>query len=333
MMGKGSRLSKSIALDLGSSNLYWCDAQSEEVVAEANIALVDDKKRRVVEVGDAAASALGRAEGHHHVVRPIRNGRIEDVSMAERYFSMIFSKIGFGRLRKPDLAVVAPIFCTEAEKRVLAAAMMKAGAGSVIFVDALVAAAVGALLDFQGPRGSMVASVGAQTTFAGVMGLGESLTSSWELVGGDTVSNAISSYLRSSYNIVLVDSDLEELKLSLLDLSNPHMELSARVVGRDAETGGEAEAMISAREIYDASAESAKLIVETILSALTTAPPEISNDLVETGLTLVGRASLTTGLDVVVGQACAIPVVRSVVVETASVIGAARILNQVSLGD
>lgn len=332
-MGKGSRLSKSIALDLGSSNLYWCDAQSEEVVAEANIALVDDKKRRVVEVGDAAASALGRAEGHHHVVRPIRNGRIEDVSMAERYFSMIFSKIGFGRLRKPDLAVVAPIFCTEAEKRVLAAAMMKAGAGSVIFVDALVAAAVGALLDFQGPRGSMVASVGAQTTFAGVMGLGESLTSSWELVGGDTVSNAISSYLRSSYNIVLVDSDLEELKLSLLDLSNPHMELSARVVGRDAETGGEAEAMISAREIYDASAESAKLIVETILSALTTAPPEISNDLVETGLTLVGRASLTTGLDVVVGQACAIPVVRSVVVETASVIGAARILNQVSLGD
>ena len=332
-MGKGSRLSKSIALDLGSSNLYWCDAQSEEVVAEANIALVDDKKRRIVEVGDAAASALGRAEGHHHVVRPIRNGRIEDVSMAERYFSMIFSKIGFGRLRKPDLAVVAPIFCTEAEKRVLAAAMMKAGAGSVIFVDALVAAAVGALLDFQGPRGSMVASVGAQTTFAGVMGLGESLTSSWELVGGDTVSNAISSYLRSSYNIVLVDSDLEELKLSLLDLSNPHMELSARVVGRDAETGGEAEAMISAREIYDASAESAKLIVETILSALTTAPPEISNDLVETGLTLVGRASLTTGLDVVVGQACAIPVVRSVVVETASVIGAARILNQVSLGD
>jgi actin-like ATPase involved in cell morphogenesis len=91
--------------------------------------------------------------------------------------------------------------------------------------------------------------------------------------------------------------------------------------------------MISAREIYDASAESAKLIVETILSALTTAPPEISNDLVETGLTLVGRASLTTGLDVVVGQACEIPVVRSVVVETASVIGAARILNQVSLGD
>ena len=332
-MGKGSRLSKSIALDLGSSNLYWCDAQSEEVVAEANIALVDDKKRRVVEVGDAAASAVGRAEGHHHVVRPIRNGRIEDVSMAERYFSMIFSKIGFGRLRKPDLAVVAPIFCTEAEKRVLAAAMMKAGAGSVIFVDALVAAAVGALLDFQGPRGSMVASVGAQTTFAGVMGLGESLTSSWELVGGDTVSNAISSYLRSSYNIVLVDSDLEELKLSLLDLANPHMELSARVVGRDAETGGEAEAMISAREIYDASAESAKLIVETILSALTTAPPEISNDLVETGLTLVGRASLTSGLDVVVGQACAIPVFRSVVVETASVIGAARILNQVSLGD
>ncbi|MDA8116539.1 MAG: rod shape-determining protein [Actinomycetota bacterium] len=332
-MGKGSRLSKSIALDLGSSNLYWCDAQSEEVVAEANIALVDDKKRRIVEVGDAAASALGRAEGHHHVVRPIRNGRIEDVSMAERYFSMIFSKMGFGRLRKPDLAVVAPIFCTAAEKRVLASAMMKAGAGSVIFVDALVAAAVGALLDFQGPRGSMVASVGAQTTFAGVMGLGESLTSSWELVGGDTVSNSISTYLRSSYNIVLVDSDLEELKLSLLDLSDPHLELSARVVGRDAETGGEAEATISAREIYDASAESAKLIVETILSALTTAPPEISNDLVETGLTLVGRASLTTGLDVVVGQACAIPVARSVVVETASVIGAARILNQVPAGN
>ena len=332
-MGKGSRLSKSVALDLGRSNLYWCDAQSEEVVAEANIALVDDKKRRIVEVGDSAASAVGRAEGHHHVVRPIRNGRVEDVSMAERYFSMIFSKMGFGRFRKPDLGVVAPIFCTAAEKRVLASAMMKAGAGSVIFVDALVAAAVGALLDFQGPRGSMVASVGAQTTFAGVMSLGESLTSSWELVGGDTVSNAISAYLRANYNIVLVDSDLEELKLSLLDLSDPHLELSARVVGRDAETGGEAEATISAREIYDASAESAKLIVETILSALTAAPPEISNDLVETGLTLVGRASLTSGLDVVVRDACAIPVTRSVVVETASVIGAARILNQVPVGD
>ena len=329
-MVKGSRLSKSVALDLGSSTIYWCDPDTEEVGAEPNLALVDQKKGRVIEVGETAASALGRAEGNHEVLHPFRNGRMADVAIAERYFRILFRKLGFGRFSKPTIAVATPVFFTAAEKRVLASTMSRAGASSVVFVDSLVAAAVGSSLDIQGPYGAMVASIGAQTTFAGVMALGDALTSSWELVGGDSIATAISAYLRSAYNLVMIEADVEELKLSLLDLANPHLDLSARVMGRNSETGGELEATISAREIYDAASETAKMILETIVSALTAAPAEISNDLVSSGITLVGRASLTKGLDQILEDACSIPVQHSMIVERAVVIGTARVLGQVS---
>ena len=301
-------------------------------MAEPNLALVDTKRSRLLEVGDAAAAAAGKAEGHLEIVRPIRNGRLVDVAIAERYFRQIFKKMGFGRLGKPAVALATPPHCTAAEKKVLASTLSKAGASSVIFVDALLAAAIGAQLDIQGPRGSMVASVGAQTTFAGVLALGEALTVTWELTGGASISSAIADYLRSQYNFIILDQDLEELKLSLLDLSNPDVDLSARVLGRDAETGGEAEVTIRAREVYDASLEPAKLIVDTIVAALVKAPAEIAKDLVETGLTLVGRASLTTGLDAVLEQSCSIPVTHSTIVETAAVVGTARLLGQVPIG-
>ena len=262
-------------------------------------------------------------------MRPFRNGRMVDVAIAERFFKILFAKMGFGRFSKPVIGLATPIFATGAEKRVLASTMTNAGASGVIFIDALVAVSVGASLDIQGPHGVMIASVGAQTTFAGVMSLGEALASSWEMVGGDTISGAIAAYLRSAYNLVMVDADVEELKLSLLDLNNPHFDLSARVVGRNAETGQELEATISAAEIYDAAAESAKLIVDTVVSALTAAPAEICNDLVESGITLVGRASLTRGLVEVLHRACEIPVIRSMIVERAGVIGTARVLSQV----
>ena len=292
---------------------------------------MDQKKGRVIEVGETAASALGRAEGNHEVIRPFRNGRMADVAIAERYFRILFRKMGFGKFSKPSIGVSTPLFFTAAEKRVVASTMTRAGASSVVFVDSLVAAAVGSSMDIQGPYGAMVASIGAQTTFAGVMALGEALTSSWELVGGDSIDVAISNYLRSAYNLVMVDEDVEELKLSLLDLANPHLDLSARVVGRNSETGGELEATITAAEIYDAASETAKLMLETIVSALTAAPAEISNDLVGSGLTLVGRASLTKGLDQILQAACAIPVRRSIIVERAVVLGTARVLGQISV--
>ncbi len=326
----GKRLSRAVALDLGSSSITWCNLSTDEVVEESNFALIDEKKGRVVEIGESAASAQGRVQGNLRVVRPFRNGRLVDLEIAERFFRTLFAKMGFGRFSKPIVGISTPPFFTAAEKRVLASTMSRAGASRVVFIDAIVAGAVGAMLDIQGPTGVMVASFGAQTTFSGILSLGESLTSNWELVGGDTISGAIATHLRSQYNLVMADPDVEELKLSLLDLSTTSFDLSAKVVGRNVESGDEQEETVSSAEVFDASSDTVKLMVDTVIATLTSAPAEISNDLSRAGIVLIGRTSLTRGIDDLLAQLTSLPVVRSDIVERALVLGTARILGQVS---
>lgn len=327
---KGERLSRAIALDLGSSSITWCDPATDEVIEEANFALIDDKKGRVVEIGEAAASAQGRAQGNFRVVKPFRNGRLVDLDISERYFKTLFHKMGFGRFTRPIVGLATPPFFTAAEKRVLASTMSKAGAAKVVFIDAIVAGAVGAMLDIQGPTGVMVASFGAQTTFSGILSLGEAFISRSALVGGDSISAALVAHLRGNYNMIMGDLDVEELKLSLLDLSSETFDLSAKVIGRNIDSGAEQEETITSAEVFDASAETVKLMIDTVVATLTSAPAEISNDLADAGIVLIGRASLTRGIDTLLSKVCSLPVLRSEIVERALVLGTARILGQVS---
>lgn len=327
---KARRLSRAVALDLGSSSITWCNLATDEVTVEANFALIDEKKGKIIEIGEAAASAQGHVQGHARLVRPFRNGRLVDIDISERYFRALFSKMGFGRFSKPIVGVAAPPFFTAAEKRVIASTMSKAGASKVVFIDAIVAGAVGAMLDIQGPTGVMIASFGAQTTFSGILSLGEPLTSKWKLVGGDTISGAITDYLRTRYNLIMAEADVEELKISLLDLSSSTFDLSANIVGRNVDTGEEQHEVITSMEVFDAASDAVKLMVDTVISTLTSAPAEISNDLTDAGIVLIGRASLTRGIDDVLSKQSSLSVVRSDIVERALVLGTAQILGQVS---
>ncbi|KJF16002.1 rod shape-determining protein [Acidithrix ferrooxidans] len=326
---RGSRLSRAVALDLGSSTISWCDTSTDEVVSEPNLIIFDQKKGKIVEIGEAAASMQGRVEGNLRVSRPVRNGRIEDVSLAEQYFKAILRRVGQRHFSKPTIGLCAPIFMTGAEKRVIAAAMSKAGASNVIFIDSLVSAGVGANLEMQGPVGTMVASVGAQTTFAGILSLGDVVESRSELVGGDSISEDIAQFLRNRYNVTMLSTDIEELKVSLLDVAANGSALIAKIIGRDVDSGEEITVQMGGEELVDAVDSTISAICDVVLATLKEAPAEIAKDLALTGIALVGGSSQIKGLESRLEALAGVPVRHASVVERAVVVGAARILGQV----
>ncbi len=281
-----------------------------------------------MDVGTSASSLEGRAEGNLIVMRPIRGGRLDDVRLAERYFRAVIKRMA-SRRGKPHIGLATPSFLTTAEKRVMASALSKAGAASVIFVDSTVAAAVGAGADIQGPDGVMVASIGAQTTFAGILALGDSIEVQNDFVGGDSLNEAISRYLRDVHQLVMLDTDIEELKVALIDLTHGAEAVVATLKGRHVETGLDHEVEVDSTELTGAVRSVIGSICDVVLNTLKQAPAEISNDLSKQGIHLVGRASLLRGLDDLIESMVRIPAHHPPVVERAVVLGAAKILGQV----
>lgn len=326
---KGSRLSRYVSLDLGSSSISWCDLATDEVISEPNLIVVDQKRWKVMDVGSSAANMEGHAEGNLIVMRPIRGGRLDDVRLAERYFRAVIKRMASSRRGRPNIALATPSFLTTAEKRVMASALSKAGAASVIFVDATVAAAVGAGADIQGPDGVMVASIGAQTTFAGILALGDSIEMQNGFVGGESLNEAISRYLRDAYQLIMLESDIEELKIALVDLTDGATSVAATLKGRHVETGADHTVEVDSAELTSSVRSAVGSICDVVLNTLKQAPAEISHDLSTQGLHLVGRASLLRGLDELIESLIQIPAHHPPVVERAVVLGAAKILGQV----
>jgi rod shape-determining protein MreB len=80
------------------------------------------------------------------------------------------------------------------------------------------------------------------------------------------------------------------------------------VIGRELATGNTVEVKIAEDEIRQAIAEPVRQIVDGARRTLGEAPPELTHDVLETGMFLTGGGSLLKGLDQLLAQECEVPV-------------------------
>ena len=309
-------MSADMAIDLGTANTLVYVKGRGIVLAEPSVVAIAEwrGKKQVVAVGEDAKLMLGRTPGNIVASRPLRDGVIADFEVAEEMIKHFIRKVHNRRgFASPLIIVCVPSGSTAVERCAIQESAESAGARKVQLIEEPMAAAIGAGLPVTEPSGSMVVDIGGGTTEVAVISLGGIVYARSVRVGGDKMDEAIISYIRRSFNLLIGESSAERIKMSIGAARVPDDENDEgpmqEVRGRDLMNGVPREVLVSQRQIAEALFEPVAAIVEAVKVALENTPPELAADIVDRGIVLTGGGAMLYRLNEVLRDATGLSVV------------------------
>jgi rod shape-determining protein MreB and related proteins len=287
-----------IAIDLGTANTLIEVRGAGLVVNEPSVVAVDRETGNVRAIGLEAKRMLGRTPESIIAVRPMRDGVIADVDMADLMLRHFLERVlprGFFRT-KPHVVIGVPSGITEMEKRAVRAAVLAAGARAVHLISEPMAAAIGVGLPVTSPSGSMVVNVGGGTSEIGVIALSGIVADASIRIAGNEMDEAIMAYLRKSRNLLIGEATAEGVKIQIGSAYPLDEERSMDVTGRDLVTGIPKSVRVESTEIRDCIQEPVQAIVAAVRRALEVTPPELASDIIDAGIVMTGGGAQLRGL-------------------------------------
>jgi rod shape-determining protein MreB len=300
--------SKQIGVDLGTVNvLVWTKGKGI-VLFEPSVVALSTHDNRIVALGREAQAMLGRTPESIEVLSPLRDGVIADYIVTELMLHYFISGIvGRVRLFKPEIMIGVPIGVTTVEKRAVHDAAIQAGAKVAHLIPEPLAAALGAGMPIDTPSGNFIVNIGGGTAEAAVIAMNDIVVAGAVRVGGNKMNEAIASYVRRKYNLMIGDQTAEEAKLQIGAAMPLDEELTMEVRGRDVVAGLPRIVTLSSTEVAEAIAEPLATIVSAIKGVLEKTPPELAADIIDRGVVMTGGGSLLRSLDRFLTQELGVP--------------------------
>jgi rod shape-determining protein MreB and related proteins len=298
MGNKLSFLGRDMAVDLGTANTLVYVRGRGIVLNEPSVVAINTNTGKIVAVGIEAKRMIGRTPGNIVAVRPLKDGVIADFDVTERMLRYFIQKVHKRRhFAKPRIVVAVPSGITGVEQRAVKEAGYQAGARRVYIIEEPMAAAIGAGLPVHEPTGNMVVDIGGGTTEVAIISLGGIVTSQSIRVGGDELDQAIISYAKKEYSLMLGERTAEEIKMAIGSAYPFDDEPHAEIRGRDLVSGLPKTVVISAEEIRRAIEEPVNSVVDAVKTTLDKCPPELSGDIMDRGIALTGGGALLKNID------------------------------------
>jgi len=325
--------SHDMAIDLGTVNTVVYLRDEGIVLNEASVVALEtcNGVQRVKNVGNDAKLMMGKTPVGVRAVRPLRDGAIADLGVAEQMIKHFIDKALGGPSRFPrrtKIVISVPSGSTSVERRAIRDAALSAGASKVFLIEEPMAAAIGAGLPVTEPTGAMVVDIGGGTTEVAILSLHGLAYSTSVRFGGDKMDDAISSFIRRRHNLMIGEATAERVKHGIgaanaPDGDGPHMNMR----GRDLVTGRPVELTITQAEVAHAIAEPVGQIVRAAMTALENTAPELAADIVDRGIVLTGGGALLERIDEVIALATGLSVVVADQALTCVAMGAGQALE------
>ena len=305
--------SPDLGIDLGTANTLVCVQGKGIVLNEPSVVAVKKGTQDVLlggeAVGRTAKDMLGRTPISIDAVRPLRDGVIADFDMTEAMLSQFLRRVCQGsRWVSPRAVMSVPIGITTVHKRALFDAAARAGAGQVYLLEEPRAAGLGAGIPIHEARAHMIVDIGGGTTDIAILSLADVVISENLTVAGDAMDEAIAQHLKRNFNILIGPNTAEDLKLRLGSACATSQEGQAVVNGRDLLAGRPRALTVTAADIREALSGPVRKIIDAVESAIQKTGPELSGDLVESGIVLCGGGALLPNLDLVLQEETGLPV-------------------------
>jgi rod shape-determining protein MreB len=309
-------ISTDLSIDLGTANTLIYVRDKGIVLNEPSVVTVRMDKgpggpKTIEAVGHAAKLMLGRTPGNMQTIRPMKDGVIADFTITEKMLQYFIKKVHNSKFYTPSPRVLVCVPCgaTEVERRAIKESAAGAGARSVYLIEEPMAAAIGAGIPVEEARGSMVLDIGGGTSEVAVMSLNGIVYSASVRIGGDKFDEAIISYIRRNYGILIGVATAENIKHQI-GSAYPGRELQElQVKGRNLSEGVPRSFTVNSNEILEALQEPLYGIVAAVKTALEATPPELGSDVAERGIVLTGGGALLKDLDRLIMEETGLPVV------------------------
>jgi rod shape-determining protein MreB len=333
-----SLFSRDLAIDLGTANTLVFARGKGIVANEPSIVAINKSTNDVEAVGKEAKEMVGRTPGNIVAIRPMKDGVIADFRHTEKMLSYFIQKSHNRKmLVHPRIVIGVPSEITPVENRAVIDSAYRAHASEVHLVEQAMVAAIGAGLPITEPSGNMVVDIGGGTTDVAVISMAGIVYSRSVRVAGNEMDEAIISYLKRKYNLLIGERTAEQIKIQVGSAAKLNESISMEVKGRHLIEGVPRAVMVNDSEIREALSDCVDTIVNAIRVALERTPPELSADISDCGIVLTGGGALLRNFDVRIREETGLPVsiaedpLASVVLGTGRMLSDFGLLDRISL--
>ena len=324
--------SSDLAIDLGTATTLVYVRGKGITLCEPSVVAIEKQSNSVLAVGVEAKRMVGRTPGNIVVFRPIKEGVIADFAMTERMLEYFITKSHNRRaFVRPRCIIGVPSRITEVEQRAVRESASQAGAREVYLIEEPVAAAIGAGLPITEPSGNMVVDIGGGTTDIAVISLGGIVCSESVKVAGDSMDDAIMSYTKRRYNLLIGEHMAERVKIEVGSAYPMEQAKTMMVKGRDMISGIPRTVVVNDSEIREALEDPIHSIVNALRNALEKTPPELAGDIIDKGVVLTGGGSLLPGLATRFQEETNLPIISVEDPLTSVVYGVGKVLDEIEL--
>lgn len=299
---------KDIGIDLGTANTLIYQKTKGIVLDEPSVVAVDSADGHIIAVGKEAKEMLGRTPAGIKAVRPITDGVIADFEAAGAMLAFFIKKVLTSSGSKPRAVIGVPTGITAVERKAAIEVAGRAGIRDVALVDEPMAAAIGAGLAIDAPSGIMIVDIGGGTSEVAVISLGGIVARKTVRTGGDTLDRAIIGHIRKKYGICAGFQSAEDIKLKIGTVMKNSTAYRHQVNGRNTGTGLPCSTFVTGDDIRAALIGEIHSIIDAIKAVLEDTPPELSGDILNSGIVLTGGGAFINGIDRLICNITGMPV-------------------------
>jgi rod shape-determining protein MreB len=325
-------VSKDLGIDLGTLNTRIADS-SGVLVDEPTVVAIVIAEQKMVEFGKAAREMSGRVQTETiEVAHPMQNGVVADYEITEALLHYLLRRVsGPMRVFRPRVMITVPYGVTSVESRAVHEAVLQAGSRDAYLIQQPLAAALGVDLPVGSPSGNMVICLGGGATQAAVISMYGIVAAETMRAGGVQLDEAIVTYVRRKYGVIIGSSTAEQLKIKIGAAIPQDREEGLEVQGQDQVSGLPRPVTITTGEVVEALQDPLKQIIETCRRVLEKTPPELVSDIIDRGVALCGGGALLRGIDKLLTKALGIPAYQVDNPSTCVVEGAVKALGMYTI--
>ena len=331
-----------VAIDLGTMNTLVYVRGSGIKLDEPTVITTNPVTHEVIAVGEEAKAMLGVGTGSLAVIRPMRNGALDDSKITGEMVRAFLEKVSSPFcLMKPRVMVAVPSGIPSLVRGAVHDTFKNIGARAVRLVEEPLAAAIGAGLPVKNPEGCMIVDIGGGTTEIAIVALGNIVHCNSVNYAGDAFDDAIVRYMKEHHNMTIGELASERIKIEIgsavpfKDLNNQSEKIMT-VTGSLYNPNGRVlpgSVEVNSENIRQALMEPLEKIIDGIAKTLQACRPSIAGNLTMSGMTITGGSSQLPGLDVLLRKRFGIPVTKAENPTRSVIYGLGKMIEEFNIFD
>ncbi len=300
--------SKNIGIDLGTASILVVVEDKGICINEPSIIAVEKKTNKIVAVGNDAKETIGKTPQKIEALRPLQHAGIADLKATEMIVKNIIKRIDENEnIGNPKIVINLHIGMTELEKIAVLKVIKDMGIKEVYVIDEPIAAALGANIDIFSSEGKMIVDLGAGTTETAIISLGKIVACDSLRIAGDDLDECIIEYIKKNFNLEIGKNAAEKIKIEI-GYAKPIVGKNIKIKGRDLQTGLPKEITINALQVNEAIRNALDSIIEMLRNTIDRTPPELIDNIYNSGIVLTGGGACLKDFDELIGQRLGIKV-------------------------